>query len=340
MARVALESSPAEADVLKRLGLLDATTMVVSSNRRHDRRSLDASLDFIGPRRGAAAWLAAPAPMGSLEYVSPAASVVVAAVSEDAAVIFDQLVAAVIAQNAQAEAELAEFERLVGIDLRADLAATLGGEGAFAIDGPVLPVPSWKLIVEVYDPETLIATLDRAVAEINHQLAERGQPPLSFDETVVSGRSYRVLRHPSSSSSLALLATDGYLLVAPGTALIDQALHYRSSGASLPRSPAFQELLPRDGFTDCSAVVWRNLGGLLASMPEAAVGALPPEAHALLEDGGGPGLICAYGTDTRIIASGGGDGLLSSVPLAAVIGSVAGSGPRTDRTHEPLSSGG
>jgi hypothetical protein len=38
------------------------------------------------------------------------------------------------------------------LNLRNDIAAPLGGEYAFAIDGPILPVPSWKLVFQVNDP--------------------------------------------------------------------------------------------------------------------------------------------------------------------------------------------
>ena len=139
---------------------------------------------------------------------------------------------------------------------------------------------------------------------------------------------------------VALLAVDGYLLVAPGTALIEQALQYRSSGVTLPRSAAFQELLPRNGYTDCSAVIWRNLDSLLASVPDAALDQLPPEARAMLEDGGGAGLVCAYGSASRIEASGRGDGLLDEVPVIGMAGLLRATPEKNSGPPDPVSSSG
>lgn len=340
MERAIAESTGDTSDVMERLGLLDAATVVVSSSRSGDQRTLDAAVDFDGPRRGVAAWLADPAPMGSLDFVSPGASFAAAAITKDAAVMLDELLAALAAHDAEAMNGLAEFERVVGIDLRDDLVATLGGEGAFAIDGPVLPVPTWKLILEVYDPATLMSAIERSVAEMNRQMAEHGHPPISLDEVEVSGRHYLILRHPSSSAELALLAVDGYLVVAPGTAVIEQALQYRSSGVTLPRSAAFQELLPRNGYTDCSAVVWRNLDSLLASVPDAALDQLPPEARTLIEESGGAGLVCAYGTRNRILATGSGDGLLSGMPMLGIAGLLHAAPQHHADSANPVSSSG
>ncbi len=57
------------------------------------------------------------------------------------------------------------------IDVRDDLAASLGGEFSLSLDGPPFPVPSWKLVAEVYDPARLQATL----AEVGRRL-QRSRP--------------------------------------------------------------------------------------------------------------------------------------------------------------------
>ena len=340
MDRAAADSTEKDAAILARLGVMDATTLVVGYSRDGDERSIEAGLFFDGPRHGMAAWLSEPAPMGCLDFVSPQASLAVAAVTQDAAQIFDELLNAVAAADSEAMSELAEFERVLGIDLRADLAAPLGGEGVFAIDGPVLPLPSWKLVVEVYDPDTLQQTIERAVAEVSRQMQAAGRPCLTVGERTVGGRTYHVVRHDASDVEVAYLMVEGYLVMAPSPLLIDQALQYRASGITLPRSPAFRELLPEDGHMGCSALVWRNLGDLLDSLPPEALAQLPSEVALLLEEGAEPGLWCVYGARDRILASGLGGSLFTSVPLLGLSEFLGGHGTRTKTAHTPLSSAG
>src|SRR5207302_5318216 len=50
-----------------------------------------ASLGFDGPRTGIASWLAAPASMGTLDYVSPEASIVTAFIMKSPVAIVDEM---------------------------------------------------------------------------------------------------------------------------------------------------------------------------------------------------------------------------------------------------------
>ena len=167
--------SEEEAATMDGLGLLDATTMVIERHRDGEWYATNAEVRFSEQRRGIMAWLADPAPMGSLEFVSPDAYVAASAVTKDARRDVRRHPRVSAAQNQQTLEQLHLFERIIGIDLREDFAATIGGEATFALDGPMLPVPSWKLIVEVYDPGTLIHTIERAVDLVNVQLAADGR---------------------------------------------------------------------------------------------------------------------------------------------------------------------
>ena len=167
----------------------------------------------------------------------------------------------------QAVAQLQVIQQIIGIDLREDLAATIGGEATFALDGPMLPVPSWKLIVEVYDPATLIHTMERAVADQPEACRRRRDPGWCSRASDGSGRTYYTISREGLDFPLVFTTIDGYLVAAPSRAVIDQAIAYRAADVTLTGSGVFQSLLPDNGFTNCSALVYRDLGSLIDAIP-------------------------------------------------------------------------
>jgi len=108
---------------------------------------------------------------------------------------------------------------------------------------------------------------------------------------------------------------DGYLVMAPSRALIEQAIDYRASGVTLPASAAFRALLPANGYTDCSALVYRDLDALIGAVPEGMLDEL--ELGEVLSDGLGKGLVCIFGEIDRVTASATGGSL---VGLASTLG--------------------
>jgi hypothetical protein len=306
-----------ELEVLGRLGLLDASTLIVEHHREAERGTTAASLDFTDQRRGLAGWLAEPAPMGSLGFFSPQTAMVSAAVAKDAVEMFDDLVGTVSSQDGGLLEGLERLRRETGIDLREDLALALGGEGAFGVDGPVLPVPSWKLVLEVYDPARLQATLATAVAEASRRLEAEGRAPLALTSQEVSGRTFWVLSSPDSPVAAAWVMTDGYLLVGPTTAVLRHALMVRSSGATLPASGQLQRLLPPSPWADCSALAYHHLGDLADAAARAGLlGDLPPETD--LAALGEPSLFCLWAEPRRITVAGTGPSLIEALPLGGL----------------------
>ncbi len=306
---------PDEADMMERFGVLDITTLVVERHRDGDWYATNAELLFSDTRKGIMAWLAAPAPMGSLEFVSPNAYIAASAVTRDPAEMFDELLAILAERDPEAWAGFQLWQQQIGIDLREGLAATLGGEATFALDGPMLPVPSWKLIVEVYDPATLVHTLGSAIAQLNLVLAVEGEAPVLLDEHSAAGRTYYTL-HREGLDRLAVFTTiDGYLVAGPSQGVIDQAIAQRASGVNLPASDAFRALLPENGFTDCSALVYRDLESLMSAVPADLLEQF--ELAGAISDGLSTGVVCVFGGDDRITASATGGSLLG-------IGSVLG----------------
>ncbi|MGH9360422.1 MAG: DUF3352 domain-containing protein, partial [Thermoanaerobaculia bacterium] len=280
------------------LGVLDLEHFVIDHRETAAGGQTMAALSFDRPRRGVASWLAAPGPMGSLGFISPEATLAAAFVVKDPTAMLDDLLGA-IPEMGEA---LAKLESEHGLDLREDLAAPLGGEVAFAVDGPLLPKPSWKLIVEVYDPVRLQATLKRFAAE----LAEREEEPgVTLTEEVAGGRTWYALRCAGDSSPFEVHYTflDGYLVAGPSRALVERAILLRDSQVTLATSETFRELLPADVEVNFSAMVFHNLGpalGPVADRLPAAIGKGPASVAALVGNLR-PTLAYAYGEEDRIL---------------------------------------
>ncbi|HKC65402.1 MAG TPA: FecR domain-containing protein, partial [Pyrinomonadaceae bacterium] len=150
-------------EIFKQVGLMSLKHFVVEQKETEGKTSSRAMLTFKEQRTGIASWLAAPGPMGSLNFISPDANMVAAFVVREPASLVDELLGYLDTANPRIRQDLDKLEADYGLKVREDFAAPLGGEFAFAIDGPVLPTPSWKIVFEVYDQARLQQTFERVV---------------------------------------------------------------------------------------------------------------------------------------------------------------------------------
>lgn len=306
-----------EQALLERLGLFDLQHLIVERRDVGGKSDTRAELTFSQDRRGVTAWLAEPAPMGSLEFISPEAAVAAAFVMKDPASVIDELMSYV--GGAEVEDALTEFENEVGVDLRDDFAATLGGEFALALDGPVIPEPSWKFVIEVYDPVRLQRSLEWAVERVDALLREQGRKGLRLQTVESRGLRFHAIESLDTGIAVHYVTVDGYLLAGPSRALLERALDGRASGHTLPRSHRFTALLPQDSQVNFSAIGYQNLGGMIGPMLQhlrGVAGQLGPEQLGLLETisgNTGATLAFAYGEADRItVAASSQGGLFSS----------------------------
>ena len=265
-----------------------------------------ASIIFNRQRTGVASWLAAPAPLGALDFVSPEATLAWAAAVKQPTAILDEIMTMQQA-NPAFQQHLAEVQSLLGVDLRNDLAAAVGGEIAMAQDGPLLPIPSWKVAVEVYDPVKLQATLQKLVDAGNAAAAVHGVPGVQLQQTTAGGRTYYTLSSLANKPfpEIHYVYTDGYLVAASSQALLDSAIQNRANGYTLPRSNAFTALIPRDQYANFSAMVYYNVGSTLSPLverinPGQALTSQQQQALGQIAASLKPTLIAAYGEQDRI----------------------------------------
>jgi len=279
-----------------------------------------AALGFDGPRTGMAALLAEPSPMGSLDYVSADATAVLGFVVKSPEAILDTVLAARQGSLAIAHQSLDEEVHVAGFDVRKELSASLGGEFAVAMDGALMPVPSWKLVTEVYDPQRFQATLQKLVDAHNSDAARTGAPPIRTSQEVFEGHTYYMIAATNPSPLLEAHYTfdQGYLIAAPSRALVAHALQVKTARTSIRQSARFLALTPRDRHVNFSVVIYQNLGTTLAPFAALAGAFMPAGASAhgnplqALSDVK-PALYAVYGEPDRITMTANGDVLGSTL---------------------------
>lgn len=277
-----------------------------------------ADLMFASERQGVASWLAAPASMGSLEFVSPNASMVTSAVIKNPRSIMEEMFKMIGSGDAQFAQHLAEFESKTGVNVLNDLAAPLGGEVTMAFDGPMIPTPRWKLIFEVYDPTTLQSTIAKLVDSFNREATAQGPNTPSHNgpthtmqltQRQVGSRTYFTISSPNEpNSEIDYTFVDSYLIAAPDMGTISRAIQAREAGYTLAHAASFQALLPNDGYTNFSAIFYHNIGPVVGPLAEQlkATGTLTRQQQQSIDAltaNSAPGLIYAYGETDRIVVA-------------------------------------
>jgi hypothetical protein len=294
--------------------LAGARYFIAEEKEVNNQMEARASVGFDGARTGIASWLASPSPMGSLEYVSSDATLVAGFVVKNAVAIVDETMMLQQRSEVGAQKIMTEVQQQTGINVRNDLATALGSEFSVSLDGSAIPVPSWKLVIEVYDPNRFQATLQKVVEACNRETAKSGGMPLRTSQEVAEGRTYYMIAwgNPNPLTEVHYTMADGYLIAAPSRALIVKALQVKASGTSITHSSRFVSMVPRDRNMNFSALVYQNLGSTLAPIA-GLLGSFVPAANAgqskMLQNLGNmkPLLIAAYGEQDRISVATTGD---------------------------------
>jgi hypothetical protein len=283
-------------------GMEDVQYLIAEHRETNGMPENHLNLQFSGTRQRVASWLAAPAPIGSLDFVTPNAAIVVALLSKDPTTIADDLIAMTVADAAQKN-ELTEAEAKLQVNFRDDIAANLGGDFLVSLDGPVLPTPSWKAVIEVRNPEQLESTLERLAQSVNTLAQGKGAHTIAIESSEVGGQRFYSIRDVTLGSVVAQYTfTDGYLIVAPHRALLIEALQTHTNGDSLARSASFKAVLPKDDNENYSAVAYQNLGPIVTPLLSQVSGETADAIRQLAADAK-PTAICAWGRDSRIEAA-------------------------------------
>ncbi|RPI28261.1 MAG: hypothetical protein EHM61_05740 [Acidobacteria bacterium] len=311
-----------KSEVTEQLGLTDFQQLIVEQKSVGGQLQSRAVLSFNQKRRGMAAWLGEAGPMGTLDYVSPDAFAAACFLLKDPALIVDEISGILQSSDSDAWQHLLEFQTKQGVNIREDLAVPLGTEFLFAIDGTLLPTPSWKIVAEVDDPARLQQAIEQMVAGINAEVQQEGKGSLTLIPETSGGLSYYRLAW-TNGPEVTYMFWEGYLIMTPGQALLNQAVQYRNSGYTLAKSLTFRGLFPVETSDQCSGIIYQNfmplVGSLAQYVPEQGTG-LTPEQVSNLRDAASkmpPTLIVVTGGANDIVFSGRGLPGLNFLGMAA-----------------------
>jgi hypothetical protein len=282
-------------------GFDDMKYLIASRGASSSKQDNRITLEFNGQRRGMASWLAAPAPMGSLDYVSSNAGAAFSFVAKQPALMMDDVFSTIGASDPNFSKNLTETNSELGLDIRNDLASALGGEITLALDGPVLPTPSWKAIVEVNDSGALQVAIDKLVQSFNRNAQKLNEPGVTLNQAQVGGRTIYTIQSQGAGLATEYDYTfaDGYMIMAPSRGLLLSALQTHASGTSLAHSASFRALLPSDNQANFSAMIYQNLSPILKPLASQLSSGQLALIQQLAADAK-PSVFCAYGESDRI----------------------------------------
>lgn len=284
---------------LQASGFGDIRYLVVQRKEIAGKTENRAELNFAHQRAGIASWLAEPAPIRALDFVSQDAAFAAAFAIKDPKLAM-QDVMRMSGPGGGFLKGFADVQAKTGVDVPNELIGALGGEVAVTLDGPMLPVPGVKVIIEVTDPARIVTAIQKFVDAAGREMAAAGQtatPPQMTKEQFQNKDYWRITG--LKGFEMHFTFENGFLIAAPTRELVARAIDHRNTGYSLVKSAKFQALLPRDGHTNFSGVTYHAVGAALQPLTGRT---LTPEQQQALKSiaGDTPTLILFYGGPDRI----------------------------------------
>jgi hypothetical protein len=275
-----------------RTGFADAKYLVWEHKNVSGQAASQVELSFTGPRHGVASWLAAPGPMGGLDFVSPQAMMAGAVLLKNPAEIFDDISDLATASNPNALAVLAQMEQGLKLNLKGDLLSHLTGEITYEVDNFTPPNPVWKVILKVNDPDLLRAALTKLLAVA----------PVQAQQSEDQGITYHILDIPSGQKTTEIVYAfvEGYLVVASSRETLAEGIRLHRTSESLAKSEKFLASLPPGPSSEASALFYED------PVAVAAVGMrqVSPEIAAAFSQARSadsrPTVACAYGEESAL----------------------------------------
>jgi hypothetical protein len=266
-------------------------------------------LSFSGSRHGIAAWLANPAPLTSLDFVSAKAVGSFTLNLKNFGQIFDEVRGLSNQSNPNSFVMLDQMQQMFSINFKNDLLGYLDGEITFEFDGITENEPIWRAILRVNHPDRLQQSLAKLIAATQPGASKFTDNGVTYQSVVIPSQ--------QKPTELVYAISDGYLIAAPDREPVAEAIRIHRSGESLARSQRFLTALPPGNGPEASAVFYEDPVAMTALQMRRAS---PEVADIFSRLQTSPMVVAAYGDNDAIrAASSGGGADVSGILIAAAI---------------------
>src|SRR5215471_684911 len=259
MQKILEKSSPAlkQSEPFRQSGFSEMQYLVWDHATLAGKQISQMELSFSSPRHGAAAWLAKPRPLGSLDFVSPKAIMASTFVLSDPAQILEDVKALAGPSNTAAFAAIPAVEQGLNLSVKDDLLGLLGGEITMELDSFTPSQPAWRLILSVKDSNHLQQTLNAITAATHLESSQEDD----------GGVTYYSLRVPSGKTTTQIVYAqmNGYMVMGPTHDAVADSLRLHRSGDSLAKSKRFVDSLPPGNSSGASALFYEDPFGLVTT---------------------------------------------------------------------------
>jgi len=303
---------PQEQMTFQRSGFADMKYLVWAHKSVGGQEVSQAELSFTGPRHGVAAWIAKPAPLGSLDFVSPKAMMAGTMVLTSPAQIFDDVREIATASNPNAFAALTQAEQVLKLNLKEDLLRQLGGEITLELDNIAPPKPEWKAILKVNNVNRLQQSLNTLLTAVHFQTEQA-------DDGSVT---YHAVKIPSAKGAVEIeyAFVDGYLVVGSSRDVVADAVRLHRTDESLGKSKKLQASLPASHAPEASGLLYQDPIAMAALQLRQA-GSQMMQSLAQMAGKNAPAVMRWYGEETAIREASKGGALDAGVVL--VVAAIA-----------------
>jgi type II secretory pathway pseudopilin PulG len=261
----AQSSKSIDRKTLERIGFDNVEYAIWDHKKVGDESISESELSFSGPRQGIASSLAAPAPMGSLSFVSPKSPFVLGLQLKNFGEIFEIIKALSADSKSPALVMLPAMEQAMHISFKDDVFGQFPGEVAVGLDRLDGSKPIWTAILRTADA----VRLQKALAQILQTLPVQAK---QFDEGDIHYYSLTVPAQPKPSE-IFYTFSDGYAILGPTRETIAEAIRLHQSGESLAKSSALVSTVPPGYSADSSLLLYEEA----SAMTRLRLGQLSPE---------------------------------------------------------------